>query len=165
MPADKPSKGPDIAFAVVVMALGAIAVVEGMSIRPSRFDPLGPGAVPALIGAVLCVLAGAVLLSTVTGLRIGDGERLFTGLEPGANAQNLLWWRGLAAFAMTLAYVTLLEVRIIGYAGASFAYIACLLLSLGRRDRRGMAVALATAGTVAVALDLVFRNVLSVDLP
>ena len=43
------TKGPDIAFAIVVMALGAVSIVEGLSIRPSRFDPLGPGAVPAMI--------------------------------------------------------------------------------------------------------------------
>ena len=159
------TKGPDIAFAIVVMAIGAVTIVEGLSIRPSRFDPLGPGAVPALIGATLCVLAGAVLLSTVTSLRIGDGARLFTGLEDEAGSEPLLWQRALATFVTTLAYVAVLELRLVGYIGATFAYTALLLLLLGRRDARGAAIALVTAAVTAGALDTIFRRLLSIDLP
>ena len=141
------TKGPDIAFAIVVMALGAVSIVEGLSIRPSRFDPLGPGAVPAMIGVALCILAGAVLLSTATSLRIGDGARLFTGLEDEAGSEPLLWQRALAAFVTT------------------FAYTAFLLLVLGRRDARGAAIALVTAAVTAGLLDTIFRRLLSIDLP
>jgi hypothetical protein len=165
MPPAIRSKGPDIVFAVIVMALGGIAIVEGLSIRPSRFDPLGPGAVPAMIGAALCVLAAAVLLSTVTSLRIGDGARLFTGLEDEAGSEPLLWRRALATFVTTHGYVALLELRVFGYLAATFAYTACLLLLLGRRDARGIAIALATAAVTAVALDAIFRRLLSIDLP
>jgi hypothetical protein len=159
------SRGPDIVFAVIVMALGGVAIVEGLSIRPSRFDPLGPGAVPAMIGAALCVLAAAVLLSTMTSLRIGDGARLFTGLDDEPGAEPLLWKRALATFVTTLAYVALLEFRFAGYLAATFAYTACVLLMLGRRDARGAALALATSAVTAVALDAIFRRLLSIDLP
>ena len=159
------TKGPDIAFAIVVMALGAVSIVEGLSIRPSRFDPLGPGAVPAMIGVALCILAGAVLLSTATSLRIGDGARLFTGLEDEAGSEPLLWQRALAAFVTTLAYVAVLELRLVGYLGATFAYTAFLWLVLGRRDARGAAIALVTAAVTAGLLDTIFRRLLSIDLP
>ena len=159
------TKGPDIAFAIVVMALGAVSIVEGLSIRPARFDPLGPGAVPAMIGVALCILAGAVLLSTATSLRIGDGARLFTGLEDEAGSEPLLWQRALAVFVTTLAYVAVLELRLVGYLGATFAYTAFLLLVLGRRDARGTAIALVTAAVTAGLLDTIFRRLLSIDLP
>jgi hypothetical protein len=47
----------DIVFDIVLMAIGLCAVIVGMKITPSSFDPLCSGVVPALMGGGLVALA------------------------------------------------------------------------------------------------------------
>ena len=159
------SRRPDIVFALVVIAIGAVAVVEGMRMRPSQFDPLGPGAVPAMIGVALVGLAALVLLSAFSAFSIGDGQRLFTGMGDDATADSLHWRRSAGIFAITLAYVGALQLQLVDFRLATTAYMVAVMALLGRRDRRSLFIATALAVIVSVALDEVFRRVLSIDLP
>ena len=141
----------DIVFAIVLMALGLGVVFVGMKIPPSRFDPLGSGVVPALMGAGLVALALLVLASALTSFKIGDGDRLFTGLDDiGEETPSLP--RAAGAFAWTLIY-------------AVFVYMAALVLALAPHSKRSYGTTVVVSGVCAVGLDLVFRNLLSIDLP
>ncbi len=154
----------DIVFAIVLMAVGLTAVVEGLKIPPSRFDPLGSGAVPALMGAGLTALALAVLASALTSLKIGDGDRLFTGLDDmGEETPSLL--RAAGAFAWTVLYAVSLEFKLVPYWASTFVYMAALVLALAPHDKRSYATTAVVSGACAIGLDLVFRYVLSINLP
>lgn len=154
----------DIVFAIVLMAVGLTAVIEGMKIPPSRFDPLGSGAVPALMGAGLAALALVVLASAFTSLKIGDGDRLFTGLDDiGEETPSLP--RAAGAFAWTVLYAVSLEFRLAPYWASTFVYVAALVLALAPHNKRSYATTVVVSGAFAVGLDLVFRHVLSINLP
>ncbi len=153
----------DIAFAVVLIAIGTVAVAMGLRIPASRFDPLGSGAVPALMGAVLLVLALALLAAATTRLRIGDGDRLFTGLDGADTTTAPL--RAAAAFAWTLAYAGTLHLRVLPYWASTFVFVFALAIALAPPRRRGYAMAAIVAAVLGAGLDVIFRRVLSVDLP
>lgn len=154
----------DIVFAIVLMALGLGVVFVGMKIPPSRFDPLGSGVVPALMGAGLVALALLVLASALTSFKIGDGDRLFTGLDViGEETPSLP--RAAGAFAWTLIYAVSLEFRLVPYWASTFVYMAALVLALAPHSKRSYGTTVVVSGVCAVGLDLVFRNLLSIDLP
>jgi len=157
-------KRADIAFALVLLVIGIGAAIEGMKIPPSRFDPLGSGAVPALMGAALAILALVVLFAAVTSFKIGDGDRLFTGLDETSGEVPSLA-RAAGAFAWTLVYAAALEFRVVPYWASTFVYMAGLILALAPRDKRAYATTAIVSGICAIGLDFVFRNVLSIDLP
>lgn len=164
LPKNRTEKAADIVLALALLAIGVGAVVEGMKIPASRFDPLGSGAVPAMIGAALAILALVVLAATITSLKIGDGDRLFTGLDDfGGETPSPL--RAAGAFAWTLVYATLLEVRVLPYWVSTFVYMAALILALAPRTHRAYTTTAIVSAVCAVGLDFVFRTVLSIDLP
>ncbi len=164
MDKSRAEKSADIAFAIALLAIGVGAVVEGMKIPPSRFDPLGSGAVPAMMGVALAILALIVLVAALTSLKIGDGDRLFTGLDD-LGAETPSPRRAAGAFVWTLVYAVSLEFRVLPYWASTFVYMAMLILALAPSDKRAYATTAIVSVVCAVGLDLVFRNVLSIDLP
>ena len=109
-------------------------------------------------------LALLVLASALTSFKIGDGDRLFTGLDDmGEETPSLP--RAVGALAWTLIYAVSLEFRLVPYWASTFVYMAALVLALAPHSKRSYGMTVVVSGLCAVALDLIFRNVLSIDLP
>ena len=159
------SRRSDSIFGLAIMVLGAGVMFEGSRLRPSPFDPLGPGGVPIGVGALLVIFAGYVFLSAIFGSGVGGGQRMFSGLEDGEADQPLKWRRSLTVYGISLLYLAALPIREIDFFPATVIYMIILLLFLGDRNWRSILIAAALSISVAFVLDQVFRRLLSVNLP
>lgn len=163
----------DLITALVLVALGAYVIAE--SARMPRYTNLGvnpytvPGIVPAVLGAVIALLATLLLLrAMVAWRRKGTVPGVAGADEPGSAPRLLLtlaltlgygfglvgqmpFW--LATFLFVWAFLLVFEVRTALDAGG------------GRALARVAATSLLEAGLVAAAVTFVFQEVFLVTLP
>lgn len=153
----------DAAFAVVVMAIAALAFTEAQKLPPSRFDPLGAGSFPLAIAGMLFVAAALALVLALAGRGLGRAETaLIVGLDEAGRRRP-----GLAALAFlcVCAYAAALQWSHVGYFPATAVLIAVLGIAMGPRTPRSLAVALAVGVGVSGTLTLLFGTALRLLLP
>jgi putative tricarboxylic transport membrane protein len=156
----------DAAAALVVLAIAGAFLVAARREPPPLYDPLGPGTLPALVAALLAMLALVLLARALLGLAVGQStQSLVLGLD-GVAADDYRLRPGLAAFCLVAlaAYAAAIELRL-PFAWSSFAFLAALGGAMAWPRRRLALVALAVAAIGAVAIDLLFRRFLHVPLP
>lgn len=153
----------DLISAVLLGALGLAVVVE--SWRMPRLESLDvnpwsvPGLVPGLIGAVLLLLATALLVRSLLRLRRGDS---------GAALPELSARRLLLAAALTLGYAAGLVGRLPFWL-ATFLFVTGFIVLFewqGAASRpRTLGVAVIEGALAAAVVTAVFRYVFLVRLP
>jgi hypothetical protein len=156
----------DALAALVVLAVAAGFVVAARREPPAFYDPLGPGTAPTVLALALGALGLVLLARALLGLAIGRGaQSLITGLDGAAPADYPLR-PGLAAFALaaTAAYVAALHARL-PFLWATMAFLAILGGAMGGPRPRRLALAGIVAVVGAVAIDVLFRRLLLVNLP
>lgn len=158
--------GPDLAFGFAMLAVSLVLGWDAAKLRPSPFDPLGPGSLPKLVAGCLGLLSLILLARIALGRRIGRSETsLVFGID-GADAEHRRRPAlALAAAAATVLYVALLSFAPAGFLWPTVGYLAALGFALSDRSRRAALTALAVAVLVGGAIALLFTRVLFVDLP
>ncbi|MBD3764285.1 MAG: tripartite tricarboxylate transporter TctB family protein [Rhodobacterales bacterium] len=146
----EPQRRPDGAafvIAALLAALGALLVVEGISL-PDRggYSGVGPGKVPLAVGLCLLGLAGWTVLA---GLR---GE---TEVPPRQAARPVLWVLGGLVAQLALLHTG-------GFTLASGALFGCVAHGFGARR---LPVALGVGLVLAGAVYAVFDGLLRLTLP
>jgi Tripartite tricarboxylate transporter TctB family len=137
---------PDLAFALLLVAVGAGALIAGSELPVGRAGNMGPGYVPR--GLALIVIA----------FGIGLGVRAVLGRArpfPGISLRPLIFISGaLALFALLLPFA--------GLVAASLAAVACA--SVAAADVRPVESAIAAAVLTAFAV-LLFVAALGLPIP
>ncbi len=156
----------DLAGSLVVLAIGAAALVAARREPPARYDPLGPGTAPTVVAILLLVLGAALLVRALAGMRTGQAaQSLILGLD-GETPADYRLRPGLAvlAFAATAAYTAALDLGA-PFFWSTLAFLAGLGTAMADfRPRLTLWVfGAAIAGTLLV--DHLFRKVLLVALP
>ncbi len=161
----------DFVTSLVLIALGAGALVE--SLRMPRFEELNiepytaPGLVPGVLGAVILLLGGVLCLRAARagGWRLGAGPA-GSGWLADAGARRLL-----LAVLLTLGYAAGLVGRLPFWL-ATWLFVAAFvalfewpLATSGAGRLRRLAVALIYAALVSAAVSLVFQRIFLVRLP
>jgi putative tricarboxylic transport membrane protein len=157
-----------IAMGVLVVAVGAAAIVGSASL--GYWTPLGPGPgfFPLCLGVLLCVLGAGWLVQQWRGrhrsaARDGDsGTELPVG--PGAEAMEAPPEYSLPTVIAILVSLCVLAgtLELLGYQLAMFLFLLFHLLVLGRR-RLLLSLAIALAGSIGVFV--MFTRLLGVPLP
>lgn len=163
MTAEHRHRRADAVFAVVVMAIAALAFTEARKLPPSRFDPLGSGSFPLAIAAMLFVAGALALVLALAGRGLGRAETsLIVGLDDSGRSRP-----GLAAFAFlcVCAYAVVLQWTAVGYFPATAVLIAVLGIAMGPRTPRAMGIAVAVGVGISGALTLLFGTALRLLLP
>jgi putative tricarboxylic transport membrane protein len=145
-----------IATALFVIAVAAAFLVDGWSLKPGIFEPIGSGTVPNGVAVIVIALGLGVLWEAVRGLR-REGDA--------AEAQGERWLRPAAAFAWTIVYAFGPSTGAVRYQWATLVYLPVTVLILAERPRKAVPWAAAIGIVLAFGLDYLFRRVLVTDLP
>jgi putative tricarboxylic transport membrane protein len=150
----------DRAFALVMLVVAAVMLVEARDIRPpTRWQPYGSAFFPQLLLGVLGLLAAMLLIRSF--LRPASSDR---ALLPAAGSFVRKNPHVIAMFATFGAYVVLLP--LIGYLAATAGFLAASFVILrGFNSFRAAVANVALIVTVPLLVLLVFENVLSIRLP
>lgn len=149
-----------IAVAIVGFAVFVLVVAQGIRSTGQVIDPLGPRAIPTIIGFMLLIGGGAVAARRLLSWRSASGalvEEEGEPDEPGIPASA-----GQAAGVAILSFLFVALLPVVGYPLLAAGYIAGGLLIMRTRSVPllvGLALGF-SVGTYAI-----FALVLRVDLP
>ncbi len=115
---------------------------------------------------MLAGLAALMLLRLALGATIGASRTsLITGLDGAADVSHRARpGLAVATFALTAAYAGALSLPGLKFLVATAVYVGALMLVLGPRRPRDVAIAALVAAAGAAAIDFLFRVVFAVDL-
>lgn len=155
------------AFAAVVVLAVAAGVFFAARLEPKAlYDPFGPGTAPMAVSVALAVLAIVLLGRALLGLRVGQSaQSLILGLDGAAReGYRLRPDLAVAAFATTVLFTGAIS------AGAPFvwstlAFLFVLGTLMTDRRPRSIATSAVVAAIGAIAIDVLFRRILLVQLP
>lgn len=146
----------DIALSAASLALAWLVYAQAAQIPPSILDPVGAGYLPR---ALALILAGLALLLAVNAMRHGSHEIAFPQLTPALLVRPTL------AAVLLFAFIAVMQLGVIDFLPASFAFMAILGAILAERSRRGVIIALLVAAATAVITDVAFTRIFAVILP
>jgi hypothetical protein len=157
------SRRRDLAFALGIIAISALAIWEARKQPKAPFDPVGAAAVPIATAAIMIALALVILARLALGRATrGSAQSLFTASEAvdeGYRVRPAMSW---AAIALSFAYAAAIPVA--GFMAATVVYLGALGWIMADRSARAAIVVAAIAATGGVGLTLGFRALL-IDLP
>jgi putative tricarboxylic transport membrane protein len=151
-----PEARTDLALAAGLLLFSGLLYYEAERLPPPFFDPLGSAAVPKLAALVLTILAALLVLEHI--LRAaGPGQ---AGREPGGAPLVAL-----GAVLIPIAYVAIMQARVLGFREATVLFVFALGALLGRRERRGLVALAGLALLIGIGFDYLFTHVFYIDLP
>lgn len=160
------SRRIDVIAGIVLLAISATVFVAAWHEPIALYDPLGPGRAPMAVSALLALLSAVLLGRALAGLRIGQSaQSLILGLD-GQPAEDYRLRPALAVvcFFATCAYGASIAIGL-PFLWSTMAFLAGLGAALGDFKPRLTAWAVGYAIVGGVAVDLLFRRLLLVQLP
>ncbi|MEZ5864206.1 MAG: tripartite tricarboxylate transporter TctB family protein [Geminicoccaceae bacterium] len=148
----------DIVFAVTVLALAGIVWWGTAALPPPRYEPLGSAALPRTL-AVIMALLGIMLLGRVWA---GGRRPAASAARPGFRPRP---WLAVGVLAVLVAYVALMDLRLLGFVPASILALVLLGAMLTGFDRRRLPWLAGFVVLLVVAVQLLFTRVFYIDLP
>jgi hypothetical protein len=151
-------------LATLGVGIGALAM--GMGMPPPRFEPLGPGFFPIVIGLLLIAFALYGLLQLLVARRSLGRADVSLILGVGEAEHRKRPGLAVALFASVTAYALAIQFTPLDFTLATAIFVMALSLLLARRrTTKTIVVALVVSITSAAALTLLFGNLLVVALP
>jgi hypothetical protein len=140
---------------LVALGIAGLFLWDARRYPPSPFEPIGSGAIPGGVAAIVLVLAALTLAQAWRGLRLSRG----VAEEPE------LGLRVAGLFALTIAYTLVLSMGGVRFAYATVPYFILGVLIVAERPGPLMKWTVPLAFVLAFSLDLTFRHVFIVNIP
>lgn len=148
-----------VSYAVFLTAAVALYIVAG-DLPSSKWEPLGAGAFPKL---VLALLGALCLVAIVLSLR--RLARLGTPGEWGTRSHDWIGAHRLVILVFVAFGLYLVALRGLGFALATFAFLLAAQLIVAPRSRRSAITALVISLVFSFGLNWLFAEVFLVFLP
>jgi len=146
----------DIVFAAVMIALAALVFVGTADLPPPRYEPIGSAAIPRGVAITMALLAVIVLVRALAGA--GDD---ISGEAVGRRAVT----RVLAIAGLLVAYVALMDARVVGFRIATVPFLALSCVILGGFGPRLLAVSAVFSVVLTLSVHAAFTRLFYIDLP
>ncbi|MDW4497215.1 tripartite tricarboxylate transporter TctB family protein [Sulfitobacter sp. D35] len=151
----------EIGVCLLIALISLVFLVQALALPPGTFEPLGSGPVPKWTALVVIACCLGVCVSAARYLaRQPDPKAIFRDEFEGGNPAS-----GLLMMGLTVAYVALLQSRLIGFGVLTTGYLVLLILAMERFRLRALPFALGIALIAAFGAQYVFTRVFFVDLP
>lgn len=146
---------PDLAFALAVIATAGLVWFGTADLPPPRYEPIGSAALPRAIAALMALLAVLVAVRAVR--------------TPAAPQGSSVGWgatlRALLLAALLLAFVSVMDARLVGFRPAAAAFLFCAGLTLGGIGVRRVAAFALFAVGLSLGIHALFTRLFYIDLP
>ena len=154
----------EIAYVVLILATAVVVWREASALPPAPYDALGPKAFPVWVSCAMAALGGIMLLRLLTGRSLGQSSQM---MVPGLGCSNGASrpWIAFTVLALAFCYAAALTTRNVGFLTATAFYLFLSGIVLGQGNRRGVIAAAVFAAVSALILDVLFRQIFSLDLP
>ncbi len=157
----------NLGFGVATLVASVLVGWQASLLRPSPYDPLGPGAFPKLVSLLLGVLSIILIARVLLGYDVGASDTsLISGLteDEGQTYQKrpLL---ALGLLATVVVYTAVLTLTSVGFLPATIVFLAVSGFTMSSRRPRDAAIALAVAGVVGLSVHILFTRILAAVLP
>ena len=158
-------RAAEIGYIVLVLVVALVLWREAAKLPSAPYDPLGPAAFPRWAAYGLAGLAIAMFVRLLLGGGLGRAaQSLVSGLDSEAEHVRKPWTAFLT-LVLALAYAGVLSLRSMPFVLCTGMYLFAAGAILGPLDGRRLSVVGIFAVVAAVALDLLFRRLFSIDLP
>lgn len=155
----------EIGYIALVLGVAIVLWREAGKLPPAPYDPLGPAAFPRWAAYGLGGLGVAMALRLVLGGGLGRAaQSLVSGLD-GDVEHVLKPWIAMLTLMLAFAYAAVLSARSIPFVLCTGVYLFAAGAILGPIHRRRLALVGLFAVIAALALELLFRRLFSLDLP
>ncbi|WP_126975845.1 tripartite tricarboxylate transporter TctB family protein [Frigidibacter oleivorans] len=145
----------ELGIALLLMGLGIVIAIVAARMPPSRFEPIGPGPVPLILGILLAVMSALAAAQTLRSLvRMPEGWRL-RAPDP----------HRLVIVSAIVVYVAVMQWGVVRYDVLTAAFLLLTGLYLARFDPRQIVPMGAIAVVLAVGIQFVFTQVFVTALP
>lgn len=144
----------DFVFAFLVIAAAALVWFGTADLPPPRYEPVGSAALPRGLAALMAVLA-LVVAVRATRERVAPAER-------GSIAGPL---RVIVLGALMIAFVWVMEARIVGFRPAAMVFLFAVAAALGGFGPRRLLGYAVFAVVLPLVLHAIFTHLFYIDLP
>jgi hypothetical protein len=156
----------NLSFGATTLAASVLIGWQASYLRPSPFDPLGPGAFPKLVSLLLGALSVVLIVRVLLGYGVGASDTsLIAGLDDEEETHRKRPLLAVGLFLAVIAYTAVLTLTSIGFLWPTIAFIAVTGFAMSERRPRNVVVAVGIAVAVGLALYVLFTRVLVVGLP
>jgi hypothetical protein len=161
---DRIRRTAEYAYVALILAVAFVVWRAASRLPPASYDPLGPKAFPIWVSYGLAALGVAMLARLLFGRAIGQAtQSLVMGLG-GDSPHALSPWTAAATLFLGFAYAVALSVPGLPFLPATAVYLFLGGAVLGPLKRRRLVFLAVFALLAALALDVVFRMLFSLDL-
>ena len=141
-------------FALTMIVVCGAVYWASLDLPEAVLEPIGPAVFPRVVSALLAVLSAAVL--------VGALRRRSTTAAPATEPRP---WLAAATVALTVLYLGVMEVEMLGFRDATIAYLAILGAMLVDFAVRRLAFVAAIAVVLGIGTHYVFTRLFFIDLP
>jgi putative tricarboxylic transport membrane protein len=158
-------RAAEIGYIALVLVVALVLWREAGKLPPAPYDPLGPAAFPRWAAYGLGGLGIAMAARLVLGGGLGRAaQSLVSGLD--GDAEHVLKpWTAVLTLMLAFAYAAVLSTRSIPFVLCTGVYLFAAGAVLGPLHGRRLVGVGFFAVIAAVALELMFRRLFSLDLP
>jgi hypothetical protein len=152
----KPSVHRAEAFVgLVAFGIAALFLWDSRRYPPSPFEPIGSGAIPGGVAAIVLALAALTLAFALRGFRLNSE----------VTEEPELGVRVMGLFVLTVAYTLVLASGLVRYAFATAPYFILGVVVIAERPKPLLKWAVPLAFFLAFSLDFAFRRIFIVNIP
>ena len=143
-------------FALVLIALAGLMLIESRHIAPTVFDALGSSAVPLAVAGLIVVLSLAVLARTAR------RKRATASGETAPTARRL---DALMVLLLTAGFVAAMQAGLLSFGWLATAYLVLTIGWLERFAPARLPYVVVLAAVAGFGLQYVFTRIFIVNLP
>jgi len=156
----------NLGFGLCTLLASSLVWFEAGKLRPSPYDPLGAGAFPRIVSALLALLAVVLIARVLLGKNIGDAETtLIAGFDGEEVEHRRRPWLALGVLGSLVAYIAVLTATSAGFLWSTIVFVAAMGFVMSNRRPHDAVVAIVVGVAVGFALNFVFTRILVVALP
>ena len=159
-------RSAEVWVTVALLIISAIFLIDALKLPGGEFDPLGPGAAPEMVAAVLIPLCIIVLVRSVLRSRQGTAtercsETEAIGEDTGPDAPRSLF----LFFALLVAYILAFQFEAAHFVLITTVFVFLATVALRGWNRRAMLISGSVALVLSVFLFLALTRFFVIRLP
>ncbi len=150
---------------LALLIASAVFLADALQLPGGEFDPLGPGAAPEMVSAILIPLCTIVLLRTLLGNRAKAGPKLDVSAGESGHASEKTPRSLIAFFILLVAYILAFQYEVAHFILITVVFAFLSTLALRGTDRRSVIIAAAVAVGLSVCLFFALTRFFVIRLP